>query len=51
MILFVLLTLCFYGLPLVLGTKGIWLATPLTEVLTLVLIGGIYWRDRKRSLR
>lgn len=48
---FVLLTLCFYGLPLVLGTKGIWLATPLTEVLTLVLIGGIYWRDRKRSLR
>lgn len=48
---FVLLTLCFYGLPLVLGTKGIWLATPLTEVLTLALIGFIYWRERKRSLQ
>lgn len=44
---FVLLTLCFYGLPLLLGTKGIWLATPLAEILTLGLILGVYLCERK----
>lgn len=35
----------FLLLPLVLGTKGIWLAVPLAELLTLLLIGGIYIKD------
>lgn len=48
---FVLLTLCFYGLPLFLGTIGIWLATPLAEVLTLIMILAIYLFDKKRSRR
>ncbi len=43
---FVLLTLCFYGLPLLLGTVGIWLATPLAEVLTLIWILIIYLRGK-----
>ena len=47
---FILLTLCFYGLPILLGTKGIWLATPLAEVLTLGVIAGIYFRDRKHRM-
>ena len=28
---FVLLTACFFGLPLLFGNPGIWLATPLAE--------------------
>lgn len=35
-------------LPLVWGTKGIWFAVPLAEMLTSVLILGLYMRDRFR---
>ena len=48
---FVLLTLCFYGLPLLLGTVGIWLATPLAEVLTLIWILIIYLRGKNSKLK
>lgn len=43
-VVFMLLT--FILLPLVLGVKGIWLAVPLAEIFTLLLIGGIYLKDR-----
>ena len=46
---FLLLTACFYGLPVVLGTEGIWLATPMAEVLTLLVILCIYVHDRKHK--
>lgn len=35
-------------LPLLWGTKGMWLAVPLAEILTSLLILGIYMRDRVR---
>lgn len=39
---FILLTACFFGLPLLLGNPGIWLATPLAELLTTLFILLIY---------
>ncbi len=45
---FILLALCFYGLPLLLGKPGIWLATPLAELLTTLFILIIYI-SRKRK--
>lgn len=39
---FILLTVCFFGLPLLLGNPGIWLATPLAELLTTLFILLIY---------
>lgn len=41
---FVLLTGCFLGLPLVAGVPGIWLAVPLSEVLTFCVVVAIYVR-------
>jgi Na+-driven multidrug efflux pump len=35
----------FLLLPPVLGVRGIWLAVPLAELLTLLLIIGIYLKD------
>ncbi|WP_418696436.1 MATE family efflux transporter [Bacteroides sp.] len=35
---FILLTACFFALPLFLGNRGIWLATPLAELLTTLFI-------------
>lgn len=35
---FILLIACFYGLPLIMGTAGIWLATPVAELLTTLFI-------------
>lgn len=43
-VVFMLLT--FTLLPIMLDVKGIWLAVPLAEILTLVLIGGIYIKGR-----
>lgn len=39
---FILLTACFFCLPLWLGNPGIWLATPLAELLTTLFILIIY---------
>lgn len=39
---FILLTACFFGLPLLMGNPGIWLATPLAELLTTLCILIIY---------
>lgn len=38
---------CFFGLPLIMGVKGIWLAVPLAEILTLLLILSIYLKKRR----
>ena len=43
---FVFMILCFFGLPLLFGVEGIWLAVPLAEVLTFAVVGAIYWRGR-----
>ena len=45
---FILLTACFFGLPLLLGNDGIWLATPLAELLTTLFIGIIYCFSKKK---
>ena len=50
---FVLLTACFFGLPLLFGNPGIWLATPLAELLTALFILIIYIkakRERKKNI-
>lgn len=50
---FVLLTACFFGLPLLFGNAGIWLATPLAELLTTLFILIIYIktkRERKENI-
>ena len=39
---FVFMVACFFGLPLLLGVEGIWLAVPLTEVLTFGVVMAIY---------
>ena len=39
---FVFMVACFFGLPLLLGVGGIWLAVPLTEVLTFGVVMAIY---------
>lgn len=44
---FILLTACFFGLPLLLGDRGIWLATPLAEMLTTLFILMIYISGKK----
>lgn len=45
---FILLTACFFGLPLILGDNGIWLATPLAELLTTLFIVAIYCSGRRK---
>ena len=37
----------FLLLPVLLGTEGIWLSMPLTEILTLTVIAVWWWRSRK----
>ena len=46
---FVFMAACFFGLPLLFGVEGIWLAVPLAEVLTFAVVAAIYWRTRLRS--
>ena len=46
---FILLTACFYGLPLLIGNTGIWLATPLAELLTTFFILIIYIYSKKKK--
>ena len=43
---FVFMVACFFGLPLLLGVEGIWLAVPLAEVLTFGVVMAIYGRGR-----
>lgn len=42
----IFLSVSFIVLPIFLGVKGIWLAVPLAEILTLLFIIGIYVKDR-----
>ena len=44
---FVFMVACFFGLPLLLGVEGIWLAVPLAEVLTFGIVMAIYYRTRR----
>ena len=46
---FILLTACFYGLPPLIGNTGIWLATPLAELLTTFFILIIYIYSKKKK--
>ena len=41
---------CFFGLPLVAGIPGIWLAVPLSEVLTFCVVVAIYTRRPKHRV-
>lgn len=44
---FVFMVICLFGLPLLLKVPGIWLAVPLAEALTFLVITTIYWRKRQ----
>lgn len=44
---FVFMVVCLFGLPLLLKVPGIWLAVPLAEVLTFLVVAAIYWRRRR----
>ena len=43
---FIFLVGCFFGLPRLAGVPGIWLAVPLSEVLTFCVVVAIYTHDR-----
>lgn len=43
---FVFMVGCFFGLPQVAGVSGIWLAVPLSEVLTFCVVIAIYARSK-----
>lgn len=46
---FILVLLCFWLMPAVMGVPGIWLAVPAAETLTLLFVLTIYCRGRKRK--
>ena len=46
---FVFMAACFFGLPLLLGVEGIWLAVPLAEALTFAVVAAIYGRTCLKS--
>ena len=48
---FVFMVFCLFGLPLLLKVPGIWLAVPLAEVLTFLVIMAIYYRKHQRGDR
>lgn len=48
---FVFIILCFLLLPLLFGIPGIWIAVPMGELLTTVVIFGIYYRRRQLECR
>ena len=48
---FVFMALCFLLLPGVLDVPGIWLAVPLAELLTTMLVFTIYFRRKRKRRR
>lgn len=44
---YVLMLLCFWLMPKLAGVNGIWLAVPVAELLTCVLILVMYLKNRK----
>lgn len=44
---FVFMVICLFGLPLLLKVPGIWMAVPLAEVFTFLVVAVIYWRKRR----
>ena len=48
---FILVLLCFWLLPIIMGVPGIWLAVPAAETLTLLFVLTIYCRGRKKKER
>lgn len=45
---FVFMLITMLVLPLILGVNGIWLATPVAELMALVLSAGMFWKYRER---
>ena len=43
---FVLMLLCFWLMPIFMGSKGMWLAVPMAELITFIFILTIYSRSR-----
>ena len=46
---FILVLLCFWLMPVVMGVPGIWLAVPAAETLTLLFVLTIYCRGREKE--
>ncbi|WP_302761711.1 MATE family efflux transporter [Phocaeicola coprocola] len=46
---FVLVLLCFWILPIIWGSWGIWLAVPMSELLTFLFVLVIYWLENRRN--
>ena len=46
---FVLILLCFWILPIIWGAWGIWLAVPMSELLTFLFVLVIYWLENRRN--
>lgn len=46
---FVLILLCFWILPIIWGSWGIWLAVPMSELLTFLFVLVIYWLENRRN--
>lgn len=44
---FVLILLCFWILPIIWGSWGIWLAVPMSELLTFLFVLVIYWLENR----
>lgn len=46
---FALILLCFWILPIIWGSWGIWLAVPMSELLTFLFVLVIYWLENRRN--
>lgn len=46
---FILILLCFWILPIIWGSWGIWLAVPMSELLTFLFVLVIYWLENRRN--
>lgn len=46
---FILILLCFWLMPIIGGSWGIWLAVPMSELLTFLFVLVIYWLENRRN--
>ncbi len=44
---FIFMIMCFCGMPLLMNVQGIWLAVPMAEILTFLVIAIIYWQKHR----
>lgn len=47
---FIFMIICFVVLPLLCGDAGVWLAVPVSELLTFFGVLLIYWREKRKSV-